>query len=211
MKTVVSVVVIFLAAFVASCLDDAGAQSGSLAQLEARVAALEANQNRAFAAPAGVAKAASDGKFLGATMGFNTLPSQSSSIEVKSANGYLYSVPNTGEGVTGPTNHEVFYASADCSGQGYMSGISDYGAQQGYVFALTANGGTTWDDPSQFYYVPAGSVRAGPINVQSRRANLEEGCVSVANTENIAYPALLNDPEVTGVDSGPIKLPITVG
>ena len=221
MKTLVSVAVVFLAAFFASCLHDEGgadAQSSvSRAEFDAllaRVAAMESNQNRAFAAPVsgGFAKAAAqDGKLLGTTLGFDAPPHLSSYIQVKSQQGYLFSVPNTGTGVAGPTNHEIFYASNDCSGQGYMNGISDYGAQQGYVFAITANGGTTWDNPAQFYYVPAGSLRVGPINFNSRRGSLEEFCAATSGTETSAFPALSNDAAVTGVDSGPIKLPVTVG
>lgn len=221
MKTLFSVLLIVASAFVASCLDDAEAQSGvSRAEFNAlldRVTALEANApgDKAYSADAaGLAKAATpEGKALGTALGFSGgLPDSSNEMGLRSATGYLYTV-NVGSGEkTGPKNHEIFYESADCSGQGYMTGISDYAARQGYVFAITANGGTTWDNPSQFYYVPAGSVRVAdiPVNVQSRRAAIEAFCFSANDTENIAFPVLANDPAITGVDSGSISLPITI-
>lgn len=218
-NAVAAILVMLTAGMISACLDEADAQSGSVtrAEFEAlldRVNSLE-SRNVAFdssTGSAGMAKATSDGKELGSTLAFNAVPQSSTQVSLKSATGYLYSVDLNGvDGLTGPANHEIFYESNNCSGQGYISGVSDYGANQGYVFAITNNGGTTWDDPAQFYYVPAGSVRVGPINFASRRSSIEEFCVATNGTEQVAYPVLPNDPAITGVDSGPIKTPITLG
>ena len=217
-NAVAAILVMLVAGLISACLDDAGAQSGSFSQAEyeallARVEALE-SRNMAFAAEGstGMSKATSDGKELGSALAFNSVPQASTQVTLKSALGYLYTVDLNGvNGLTGPTNHEIFYESGNCSGQGYISGVSDYGANQGYVFAITNNGGTTWDDPAQFYYIPAGSVRTGPITFNSRRASIEELCVPSTGTEQVAYPVLPNDPAVTGVDGSPIKTPITLG
>ena len=216
MKTLVSVVLIVMAGYLASCFDDADAQSASLAALEARIAALEANRpgDRAFAAPenSGPAKAASDGKLLGTTLGFSAAPYLSDEITIKSAAGYLFVANSVGQsGVTGPNNHALFYESNDCTGQAYMSGISSYAAQQGYVFTILANAGTTWDNPAQFFYVPAGSVDAGPLAFGSRLAAVDQPCSVQSGNEVNAFPAIANDSNVTGVDGGPIKLPVTIG
>lgn len=221
MRTLVSVVVIVLAAYLASCFEDeATAQSGGVsleqyAALVARVEALEANQpgDRAFSADAtGSAKAASDGKLLGTTLGFSAAPHLSDELVIKSAAGYLFAANSAGtSGLTGPNNHALLYESNDCTGQAYMSGISAYAAQQGYVFTILANAGTTWDNPAQFFYVPAGSVDAGPIAQNSKRPAVDQPCVVESDNVLNAFPALANDPTVTGVEGAPIKLPVTVG
>lgn len=217
MKTVVSVLVIVLAAFAASCFDNeaSGVSESEFQQLLNRVATLEANApgDKAFssdASGASLGKAAASGRALGTALQFNGAPSGATEIGLRSPNGYLYAVNLVGSGgKTGPVNHEIFYEAAGCVGQGYIAAVSDYGAEQGYVFAVTASGGTSWNDAAQFYYVAAGTKGAGPINYASTRGSLEE-CSANSGTVPVAFAVLPNDAAVTGVESSAITLPITL-
>lgn len=211
MKTLVSVVLIVLAGYLASCFDDAGAQSGNL---EARVAALEANApgDKAYSSDprTGVAKAVTaDSRALGTVLGFDATPHAANKANLRSQMGYLYSLQLGGSGKTGPETHAILYTQANCADQGYIADISAYGAEQGYVFTIPANGGTTWDDPSQFYYVAAGTGASGPITYVSTRASLEE-CTQNSGTVPVAYAVIPNDPAITGVESDGATLPITL-
>ena len=215
MKTLLSVLLIVAAGFVASCFDDAGAQSGSLAALEARVAALEANPpgDKAYSsdAPAGFAPSAetADARALGTVLGFDSTPQSASKANLRSALGYLYSLQLGGSGKTGPESHVIYYTQANCVDQGYISDISVYGAEQGYVFAVAANGGTTWDNPAQFYYVAAGTPATGPINYVSTWNSLEE-CTTNSGAIPTGYAVQVNDPAITGVENDGATLPITL-
>ena len=144
MKTLFSVLVIFAAAFAASCLNDDGggsaeAQAGGVSRAEfdallARVVAMEANQpgDKVFAAAsaAGAFKAASAvGKPLGTMVGHlpSDVPlSRSKFFSLKSSAGYIYAVSNerNGNGVVGLATYAgdsntgsryVYFGTADCS------------------------------------------------------------------------------------------------
>jgi len=232
-----SLAVLVAAGIISACLDEAESHSGvSAAQLQAlvdRVAVLEANQpgDKVFAGDgtggAFLAKAATaDGKALGTMVGFLPVdqPSyKSTKFGLKSPNGYLYAVPNDNLGTSGfvaisglepqgSVTVPLYYASADCTGQPHVPSalISDYGASQGVVFRIGAGEfNQISDDPAQYLYVPAGTVRVENFGYQSK-TNTTFSCTAEVGEIFIAFPALLNDPVVTGVDSAPVPLPIAL-
>lgn len=238
MKTLFSVLLIFLAAFVASCLNDdndAQAQATGVTRAEfdallARVVALEANQpgDKVFAAapPAGAFKATAAGKPLGTMVGH--LPpdvpvSRSRFFSLKSPAGYLYAVSNernangqvgiatyAGDGATG--SRYVYFGVSDCSSFPLVPGadVSDYGASQGLVFMIGAGEfNDVIDNPAQYLYIPAGSVAESGVSYSSRMSRIGF-CEQASGILASAYVATQNDPAVTGVDSGPVQQPVTL-
>lgn len=231
-----AITVLAAAGIISACLDEAESHSGVsaaefdayVAATEERLAALEANQpgDKVFAAntpTGGLTKAVSSGaKPLGTAVGF--LPAdvpahQAQQFNLKSDNGYLYTVPSERNaavsgfvGITGVGG--IFYESFDCTGQPYVSNIqvSDYGAQQGVVWRISAGPtNSDFDDPRQYLYVAAGSVAVESLTVNSVKGHVDECTVIGPETFLRAYPAQQNDPAVTGVDSAPVELPITIG
>lgn len=240
MKTAVSVLLIFLAAFVASCLNDDGgadAQSGvTRAEFDAlleRLAAVEANQpgDKVFAAaPASggfTTKAASAaGQQLGTMVGHlpSDLPlSKSQFFSLKSSSNYLYAVPNgpNSEGVVGIATYAgdnatgsryVYFGTDDCSSFPIVPGseVSDYGASQGLVFMIGAGEfNEVIDNPAQYFYIPAGTLRDTNVSYASRMAKVGY-CEAASGILSASYVALPNDPGVTGVGSEPIAAPVTL-
>lgn len=235
-QALLSFAAVLIAALGAACLDEAQSHSGVSADefqaLLDRVAALEADKpgDKVYAAndaPApGGAKAVSAGaRQLGTAVGF--LPAdvplhRANRFSIKSERGYLYFVPNDNSSPSGVTHigglqdggsaAPLFYASADCTGQGFVSTqfLGDYGASQGIVFRLGAGEfNEINDDPNQFFYVPAGTARVTGIAYLSQtnsitKCTVESGVIS-------GYPAIVNDPAVTGVESAPIEIPVTIG
>lgn len=203
-----AILVLAGAGIISACFDSAAAGDSDLA---ARIAALEARiGDTAYSKGAGKATA-SAGQQLGTVLSFDQVPSSASQVTIRTAKGYIYEASPMGlNGFTGPTNQEIFFASYDCSGQGYIDGISDYGAAQGYIFTITYDGGSRWDNPAQFYYVPQGTVKAGRIDYHSRLASIDEGCAQIDGTDTRAYPAYPNDAAVTGLESAAIPAPVTI-
>lgn len=230
-----SLAIIVVAGIVSACIDDSGASSGGVTRAEyedllARVEALEAERpgDRVVAGGAvgasSLAKAAGDGTVLGTAVGF--LPSnvpayQSRLFTLKSAQGYLYSVPNEpnangvvgigGLGVDGAIA-PLYYENNDCTGAPYASGadVSEYGAQQGVVFRLHA--GTfneVIDSPSQYFYIVAGTDRRDGMIYASRRVNVGS-CELASGTLPTSFLVQPNDSAATGVESAPIATPVTL-
>lgn len=238
MKTLISVLVIFVAAFVASCLHEGGsadAQAGvtraEFDALMARVVALEANRpgDKVFAAaPAGAFKAAAgNGAPLGTMVGH--LPadvpvSRSKFFSLKSSFGYIYAVSNepssngavgiatyAGDGATGA--RYVYFGTNDCSSFPIVPGteVGDYGASQGLVFMIGAGEfNEVIDNPAQYLYIPAGTLRDTNASYASRMARVGY-CEAASGILPVSYVALPNNPAVTGVDSAPVATPITLG
>lgn len=239
MKTAVSVGVIFLAAFFASCLEnETTAQTGGVSRAEfdallARVAELEARPapgDAVYSAETGggsFLKATAAGKPLGTAVGFLPVGKpahQSTHFSIKSASGYLYAVPNdnlntagvvgigsyAGDGATG--SNPVYFTTDDCSSFPLVPGtaISDYGASQGLVFRIGAGEfNEVIDNPAQYFYIEQGTVRQESVNYASKMTKLGS-CVTESGVLPIAYVALPNDPAVTGVDSAPVAIPVTL-
>lgn len=199
--------------------------------LLARVTALEANQpgDKVFAAVAqsgALAKAASAaGKPLGTMVGHlpSNLPvSRSQFFSLKSSTGYLYAVSNerNSKGLamlasyagTGDLGRPVYFASGDCSGTAHVPAldVSDYGASQGLAFMIGAGEfNEIIDDPAQYLYIAAGTERtAASFDYGSRTSRVGFCEVLTGSVPQGAYPALLNDPTITGVDSGPVAAPV---
>lgn len=230
-----SLVIVVVAGIVSACIDDSGAASGDVSRAEyedllARVEALEANQPGDRVVAGGVvggsslAKAAGDGTDLGTAVGF--LPSnvpayQSRLFTLKSAQGYLFSVPNepNANGVVGIGGlgadgaiAPLYYENSDCTGAPYASGtdVSEYGAEQGVVFRLHAgefNG--TIDNPTQYFYIVAGTDRRDGMVYGSRRTNIGS-CEVASGTLPTSFLVQQNDAAVTGVESAPIATPVTL-
>ena len=239
-KTLFSVLLIFAAAFVASCLNDDGggadAQASGVSRAEfdalvALVAALQANRpgDKVFAAAesVGAFKAASAvGRPLGTMVGHlpaNVALSRSEFFSLKSAAGYLYAVPNSpnangavgiatyaGDSTTG--SRYVYFGTDDCSSFPIVPGteVSDYGASQGLVFRIGAGEfNEIIDNPAQYFYIPAGTLRDTNVSYASRMARVGY-CEAASGILPASYVALPNDPIVTGVDSAPIAAPVTL-
>lgn len=217
----------------------AGAQSGvtraEFDALAAQVAALMANQPgdkvvsgsvSAVSASSFQKAAAAGGKPLGTAVGFlpgNVPAFQSRQFVLKSSTGYLYAVPNesninggVGIGVLADSNgdsEDLYFAAADCSGQPYASkrSISEYGAQQGFVFRLHAGEfNATIDNPAQYFYIAAGTTRVDSFAYQSRTSNIDKCTIESGTLIIGAFPALPNDAAVTAVDSAPVPTPVTL-
>ena len=105
----------------------------------------------------------------------------------------------------------VWFESAGCVGQSYTSPnpsgrIDKLESLQGFVFRSDDP-----TDPSQTYYIPAGSQEVDLV-VSYRRSNLEGGCVFLPSVPiNTFVPVVPNDPAITGVPNGSFAGPILLG
>ena len=95
----------------------------------------------------------------------------------------------TGTGAVHPNFQEMYYESADCTGQAYVKADNFDGMVIGGALG----------NPT--VYIPIGASEAG-LTYNSTSSNVSLGCNSFSGTVN-ALPVYLNDPSVTGVpDAG---------
>lgn len=119
---------------------------------------------------------------------------------VVSNKGYYFKINLDGT-INSPS--DFIYDTANCSGNAYLSGVPFTLIGQGYVF-----GPQDPLDQLRVYYLPKGSVGI-TINVLSR--STATGCQNVAPFQlNGAILISVNDPIITGIQSGTFSLPIRV-
>lgn len=194
-------------AILSGCFDDADANSN----LEARVAALEAQQHRVITvtAAAGQAKALDANlAAIGTLISFDGPPSGATAINARSAQGYLFTASletGTIHGPSGSAAGVVRFLTTDCSGQAFVGAgdISGYAARQGLVFRMEQQDGS-----DVYYAVPTGTEALDPATYGSLYV-WGAGCTT-QDAVLPAFPLVDNDPATTGVDNAPAAS-ITVG
>jgi hypothetical protein len=166
---------------------------------------------RLAAQPLGLRVRDADGKVLGAFLGLASpdgLAHNAVAVSIRNEAGYLYSVPVTGStdaAIGGYEQNgglrELYYEDSGCAGQAYMlaAKLSPFGAANGFVFAIAA---------PVYLYVPAGSARTGFLTFRS--STYDPANCNVINTVSEAYAVYPNDPDVTGVANGLIRLPVAM-
>lgn len=169
-------------------------------------AALAGAKGGARAASAQAALPAEVGTLIGLTPG--DVPAfAATGISLFSTTGYMYSLPSAGSSVWANPVSAIHYASADCSGQGYVSegDVSELGASKGTVFGIQ---GPESDQAQWFFRVPRGAA-AVDFSFSSKRTNTAF-CQAVGGSGR-GYAVQGNDPVVTGVPSGPFSSAVDVG
>ena len=213
LKNLFSIALLAVVGVIAACIDDAGAGSSGISQaqfdaLAARVASLEAQQHRVLAEAPSTSLAKADAvAAVGTFMSFDQPPSSAGVINIRSPMGYLFAANLvTGEiqAQGGLDTGVAWFETTDCTGAAYTDNVSKYGVQQGSVFRI--NG---------VYYAivvgtPAELKTFGSAYNGSACANEASGGIPPSPTFS-AYPLVPNDPAVTGVESAPIAVPVTVG
>lgn len=217
-----AVVLMITVVFAQACFDSGGAGAG-------HTPSHLIPGDKAFAGGAvGAAKALRAGAIpIGTVVGYlpvNAPLHKSHLFTIKSALGYLYTVPNhnrddEGKGtvpIEGLGDNggvvSLYFEKGDCTGQAYVQStdLTDYGASQGVVFRQQDGAlNEVTDNPAQYYYVPSRTARTEPVAYQSRFENISQ-CVPETGNLSWGYAALPNDPAVTGVESGPLPIPITI-
>ena len=240
MKTLFSVLLIFAAAFIASCLEDEAqpqAQTGGVSQaafdaLLARVVALEANQpgDKVYAAAqfSGAFKAASAvGQPLGTMIGHlpaGVAVTRSEFFSLRSPAGYLYAVSNarnengfvgiaTYAGNSNTGGSYVYFSTDNCSSAPAnvpATEISDYGASQGLVFMVGAGEFNEVIDNPDQYFYIPAGTPRNTNISYASRMAKTGHCEAASGILPASYVALPNDPIVTGVNSAPIAAPATL-
>lgn len=204
------------------------ALSETVTALQAQVTAGEANRPAVFlrsaatasagsASARGLRVAAAEPVPEGPCLNVGTLtgrpangdPILTNRIAGVSCMGYLFVLEDNGAtaDIAEAPPSSVFFETADCTGQAYMSPnnggapITPAAFNQGAVFRVNGE---------YVYLPPAAATTPGPINIGSR---VDNGvCVRFGDTPVDFSVALLpNDVMVTGVASAPIAGPIVVG
>jgi outer membrane murein-binding lipoprotein Lpp len=131
----------------------------------------------------------------------------STGASLSSTTGFLFSVSHAAVPVAIDPVTPLYYASTDCTGQGYVGfdDISFLGASKGTAFRLPA---ADPSDPQWYYQVPAGSPQV-PVAFGSRRH--DDTTCEVVSSSTVGYAVQSNDPEVSGVPSGKFPEVLDVG
>lgn len=216
MKSLLLLPLSLACAVLAGCHDaDAGSNlEARLAQAEAQIAALQAQQHRVLTASGGsfhakALDADADATAIGTLLSFDGSPSVATTANVRSALGFLFAVSLEDGEVQGPGGNVggiVRFATADCSGQAFVGAgdISAYAARQGAVFRILQADGS-----AAYYAVLAGTEVLEPATYGSFYA-WGVGCTA-QDAVLPAYPTEVNDPAVTGVGSVPVAAAVTIG
>ena len=107
-------------------------------------------------------------------------------IDVLSAEGYLLRVDLRTGGAGGAFTRQLFFAELNCAGQPYTDSPS------GWVDRLSTPGGQ-----DALYYTEKSGLPSFNVDFQSQSTT--GGCMNLSGTWPVLYPALPNDPVVTGV------------
>ena len=109
-------------------------------------------------------------------------------ITLMSEKTYIFNVHSlTGEFI----NNYLYFESDDCSGLAYAT-----------------NSQSVQTDGTRYHYVPKGSPL---VSINANSSSMGYSCDTFDTTvTKQVYPALENDPAITGVESAPLALPFTI-
>ncbi len=118
-------------------------------------------------------------------------------VNVLTDQGYVIDGLELGSGESGGRSKPLWFVSANCTGTAYLSNTPS-----GFItLASDLAGGST------LYYVAKESIALSNFSFGSTD---QGGCSGIGGTLPFVWPALPNDPTITGVSSQPYQLPIII-